>query len=45
MKSVEQMTVNELNSEIKYVSSKLKTNPAGPQYLKCLQDELEKRKK
>ena len=45
MKSVEQMTVNELNCEIRFVSSKLKTNPSGPQYLKSLQEELEKRTK
>ena len=38
MKSIEDMSVKELEREIKFVESKLDTNPCAPDYLRVLKN-------
>ena len=42
MKSVEDMSVEELECEIKFVESRLDTNPCAPDYLGVLKKYLSK---
>lgn len=43
MKSVEDMSVKELECEIKFVESRLDTNPCAPDYLRVLKKALKEK--